>query len=33
MLTDKELAEKQTKCLQKKKDIQLMKGEDRDLEM
>lgn len=33
ILTDKELAEKQTECLQKKKDIQLMEGEDRDLEM
>lgn len=33
ILTDRELAEKQTKCLQKKKGIQLMKGEDRDLEI
>ena len=33
ILTDKELAEKQTECLREKKDIQLMKGEDRDLEM
>ena len=33
ILTDKELAEKQTECLREKKDIQLMEGEDRDLEM
>lgn len=33
ILTDKELAEKQTECLRKKRDIQLMEGEDRDLEM
>ena len=33
ILTDKELAEKQTEYLREKKDIQLMEGEDRDLEM